>query len=122
MEKNKGLQHSSLFFEFFLQVKVLKLDKQVCRIKGCGSTGSPPPPPPCKPIIFKRFKLPIQIIYRRKGNLSESPDHFEYRDKIVISRFYERFGKYSKFRPFLEIRKMSNSQNIDISYIILRSV
>ena len=26
-------------------------------------------------IIFERLKLPQQIIYRRKGNLSESPNH-----------------------------------------------
>ena len=42
---------------------------QFCRIKGCGGAGCPPP------IIFKRLKLPQQIIYRRKGNLSESPNH-----------------------------------------------
>ena len=29
----------------------------------------------------KRLKLPQQIIYRRKGNLSESPNHFKYRKK-----------------------------------------
>ena len=32
--------------------------------------GCPPPP-----IIFERLELPQQIIYRRKGNLSESPNH-----------------------------------------------
>ena len=42
-----------------------------CRIKRCGSAGCPPPPP----IIFERLKLPQQIIYHRKGNLSESPNH-----------------------------------------------
>ena len=42
---------------------------QFCRIKGCGGAGCPPP------IIFERLKLPQQIIYRRKGNLSESPNH-----------------------------------------------
>ena len=32
------------------------------------------PPPP--PIIFERLiKLPQQLIYRLKGNLSESPNH-----------------------------------------------
>ena len=34
-------------------------------------------PPPLPPIIFERLKLPQQIIYRRKGNLSESPNHFK---------------------------------------------
>ena len=49
------------------------------------------PPPP--PIIFERLKLPQQIIYRRKGNLSESPNHFKYRENISISRFYEQFSQ-----------------------------
>ena len=39
--------------------------------------GVPPPPPP-PPIIFERLKLPQQIIYRRKENLSENPNHFKY--------------------------------------------
>ena len=42
---------------------------QFCRIKGCGGAGCPPL------IIFERLKLPQQIIHRRKGNLSESPNH-----------------------------------------------
>ena len=42
---------------------------QFCRIKGCGCAWCPPP------IIFERLKLPQQIIYRRKGNLSESSNH-----------------------------------------------
>ena len=46
----------------------------ICRIKGCGGAGWPPPPP----IIFERLKLPQQIIYRRKENLSESPNHQKY--------------------------------------------
>ena len=46
-----------------------------------------PPPPP--PIILERRKLPQQIIYRRKENLSESPNHLKYRKIILISRFYE---------------------------------
>ena len=49
--------------------------------------GVPPPPP----IIFERLKLPQQIIYRRKENLSESPNHLKYRENILISRFYEHF-------------------------------
>ena len=31
--------------------------------------------PPLPPIILERLKLPQQIIYRRKGNLLESPNH-----------------------------------------------
>ena len=65
---------------------------QFCRIKGCG--GAPPPPPP--PIIFERLKLPQQIIYRRKGNLSESPNHQKYLENILISRFYEQFSRSSR--------------------------
>ena len=53
---------------------------------GAGA-GCPPPPP----IIFERLKLPQQIIYRRKGNLSESPNHQKYWENILVSRFYEQF-------------------------------
>ena len=40
-------------------------------------------------IIFERLKLPQQIIYRQKGNLSESPNHKKYWKNILVSRFYE---------------------------------
>ena len=73
---------------------------QFCRIKGCGGAGCPPPP-----IIFERLKLPQQIIYRRKENLSESPNHLKYRKNILISRFYELFCEIVGLRPFLEVRK-----------------
>ena len=49
---------------------------QLCRIKGCSGAGFPPPP-----IIFERLKLPQQIMYHRKGNVSESPNQFRYRKK-----------------------------------------
>ena len=42
------------------------------------------------------FKLPQQIIYHRKGNLSESPNHFKYRENVLISRFYEQFSRSSR--------------------------
>ena len=51
--------------------------------------GAPPPPP----IIFERLKLPQQIIYRRKENLSESPNHQKYWENILVSRFYEPFSR-----------------------------
>ena len=54
------------------------------------------------PIIFKRLKLPQQIIYRRKENLSESPNHQKYWENILVSRFYEQF---SRNRPFSEVQK-----------------
>ena len=54
--------------------------------------GCPPPPP----IIFERLKLPQQIIYRRKGNLSESPNHQKYWENILISQFYEQFSRSSR--------------------------
>ena len=40
------------------------------------------------PIIFERLKLLQQIIYRRKGNLSESPNH-------------KNIGKIVSFRDFM---------------------
>ena len=49
--------------------------------------GAPPP------IIFERLKLPQQIIYRRKENLSESPNHQKYWENILVSRFYEQFSR-----------------------------
>ena len=54
------------------------------RMRRCGV----PPPPP---IIFERLKLPQQIIYRLKENLSESPNHQKYWENILVSRFYEQF-------------------------------
>ena len=54
--------------------------------------GVAPPPPP---IIFERLQLPRQIIYRQKGNLSESPSHLKYRENILISRFYKQFSRSS---------------------------
>ena len=54
--------------------------------------GAPTPPP----IIFERLELPQQIIYRRKGNLSESPNHLVYWENILISRFYEQFSRSSR--------------------------
>ena len=81
---------------------------QFCRIKGCGGAGAPSPPPP--PIIFERLKLPQEIIYRRKGNLSESPNHFKYRKNILISRFYEQFLLSSRILGhFWKFEKISNS-------------
>ena len=56
------------------------------RMRWCGV----PHPPP---IISERFKLPQQIIHRRKGNLSETPNQFKYRKNILILRFYERFSR-----------------------------
>ena len=79
--------------------------------------GAPPP------IIFERFKLSQQIIYRRKGNLSESQNHFKYRKNIFISRFYEQFSRSSRILAnFWKYEKISNSWNTNISYIILKRV
>ena len=52
------------------------------RMRRCGVAPLPPP------IIFERLKSPQQIIYRRKENLSESPNHQEYWENILVSRFY----------------------------------
>ena len=79
--------------------------------------GAPPP------IIFERLKLPQQIIYRRKENLSESPNHLKYGENILISRFYEHFSRNSRnLGHFWKFEKISNSQNMSISYIILKHV
>ena len=57
-----------------------------CRIKGCGGIFE----------IFERLKLPKQIIYLRKENLSESPNHLKYQENDLISRFYEHFSRNSR--------------------------
>ena len=75
------------------------------------------------PKIFEGLKLPQQIIYRRKGNLSESPNHFKYRKNILILRFYEQFSRSSRILAFFwKFEKISNSWNTNISHIILRRV
>ena len=75
------------------------------------------------PIIFERLKLPQQIIYRRKGNLSESPNHKKYWRNILISRFYEQFSRSSRnLGHFWKSEKISNSQNTNISHITLKRV
>ena len=81
--------------------------------------GAPPPPP----IIFERLKLPQQIIYRRKENLSESPNHQKYWENILVSRFYEQFSRNRRnLGHFRKFEKISNSQNMNILYIILKHV
>ena len=72
------------------------------RMRWCGV--SPP-----TPIIFERLRLPQQIIYLRKGNLSQSPKHFKYRKNILISRFYEQFSRSSRILDhFWKFTKNSN--------------
>ena len=78
--------------------------------------GAPPPPPP---IIFERLKLLQQIIYHRKGNLSESPNHQKYWENILISQFLRNSRILGHFWKF---EKISNSWNTNISYIILKRV
>ena len=74
--------------------------------------GVPPPPP----IIFERLKLPKQIIYRRKENLSESPNHQKYWENILVSRFYEQFSRNRRnlghFRKFEKNFKLSEYEHI----------
>ena len=82
-----------------------------------------PPPPPPPPIIFERLKLPQQTIYRRKENLSESPNHLKYWENILISRFYEQFSRSSpNLGHFWKFKKISDSWNTNISHIILKRV
>ena len=80
--------------------------------------GGPPPP-----IIFERLTLPQQIIYRRKENLSESPNHQKYWENVLVSRFYEQFSRNRRnLGHFRKFEKISNSQNMNILYIILKHV
>ena len=75
------------------------------------------------PIIFERLKLPQQIIYHRKGNISDCPNHVKYRENILISRFYEQFLLSSRnLGHFWKFKKISNSYNTNISYISLKRV
>ena len=76
----------------YLFYSVISLYTQFCRIKGCGGAGCPSRPP----IIFEILKLPQQIIYRRKGNLSESLNHQKCWENSLISRFYEQFSRSSR--------------------------
>ena len=79
--------------------------------------GGPPP------IIFERLKVPQQIIYRRKENLSDSPNHLKYRGNILISRFYEHFSRNSRnLGHFWKFEKISDSLNTNILCIILKRV
>ena len=72
--------------------------------------GAPPP------IIFERLKLPQQIIYRRKENLSERLNHQKYWENILVSRFYEQFSRNKRnlghFRKFEKIFKLSEYEHI----------
>ena len=85
------------------------------RMRRCGV--APPP------IIFERLKLPQQIIYRRKENLSESPNHQKYWENILVSRFYEQFSRNRRnLGHFRKFEKISNSLYMNILYIILKHV
>ena len=68
------------------------------------------------PIIFERLKLPQQIIHRRKGNLSESPNHQKYWENIFISLFYEQFSRSNRilgqFWKFEKIFKLLEHKHI----------
>ena len=81
--------------------------------------GVPPPPP----IIFERLKLPQQIIYRRKREFIGEYESLKYRENILISRFYEHFSRNSQnLGHFWKFEKISDSWNMNISYIILKHV
>ena len=68
----------------------------------------PPPPPPS--IIFKRLKLPKQIIYLQKENLLESPNHLKYWGNILILRLYKQFSRSTRnLGQFWKFKKNSNS-------------
>ena len=72
--------------------------------KDAAVRGAPPP------IIFERLKLPQQIIYRQKENLSESPNHQKYWENILVSRFYEQFSRNRRnLGHFRKFEKISSS-------------
>ena len=111
---------SSSLITIIIILKIIKYTYlQNKRMRRCGV----PPPPPPPPIIFERLKLPLQIIYRRKENLSESPNHKKYWENILVSRFYEQFSRNRRnLGHFQKFEKISNSQNMNILYIILKHV
>ena len=110
---NYAMSETEQFLLFYFQYQILANDMKVLlytylqnkRMRRCGV---PPPPPP--PIIFERLKLPQQIIYRRKENLSESPNHQKYWENILVSRFYEQFSRNRRnLGHFRKFEKISNS-------------
>ena len=104
--KNSISKQASKHYYTYLQNK---------RMRRCGV--DPPP------IIFERLKLPQQIIYRRKENLSESPNHQKYWENILVLRFSEQFSRNRRnLGHFRKFEKISNSQNMSILYIILKHV
>ena len=105
----------SLFFQYYQYFSGIYTYLQNKRMRRCGV--APPP------IIFERLKLPQQIIYRREENLSESPNHQKYWENILVSRFYEQFSRNRRnLGHFRKFEKISNSQNMNILYIILKHV
>ena len=106
------------FSKLFRKASVVYTYLQNKRMRRCGV---PPHPPPT--INFERLKLHQQIIYRRKENLSESPNHQKYWENILVSRFYEQFSRNRRnLGHFRKFEKISNSQNMNILYIILKHV
>ena len=103
---------------FVLFVKKLKTTYTILQNKRMRRCGVHPPP-----IIFERLMLPQQIIYRRKETLSESPNHQKYWENILVSRFYKQFSRNRRnLGHFRKFEKISNSWNMNISYIILKHV
>ena len=96
----KGMHYAQLKFTCVLKRTYTYLQNK--RMRRCGV--APPP------IIFERLKLPQQIIYRRKENLSESPNHQKYWEDILVSRFYKQFSRNRRnLGHFRKFEKISNS-------------
>ena len=77
--------------------------------------GRPPPD------NFEGRNRPEQIMYQLKGNLSDSPIHFQYWQNILICQFYDPLStKLSNLGHFREFEKLSDSQNINMLSIILK--
>ena len=111
--KFRGFKKAFMNFAEFIIAHILAIFKYFAREtiytylqnKRMRRCGVPPPP-----IIFERLKLPQQIIYRRKENLSESPNHQKYWENILVSRFYEQFSRNRRnLGHFRKFEKISNS-------------
>ena len=64
---------------------------------------------PKDPPGLNRVKLPQKVTYRLKGNLSESPNLFKYRENILILRLYEQFFRNSRnLGHFGSLKKIYN--------------
>ena len=78
-------------------------------------------PPPTNN-FRKAYVTPTNYISSEREFIGES-ESFKYLQNILISRFYEQFSRSSRnLGHFWKFEKISNSQNTNISYVILKCV